>query len=98
MRVSQMCRVEFKTSDEMLYQSRPKTWNLGASGRYVARWLDGNIEDGFAIYQFPKEHWKKIRTSNGIERLKKEIKRRTRVAVLFPNTESLKRQLAKWLD
>ncbi len=40
------------------------------------------------MYQFPKEHWKKIRTSNGIERVNKEIKRRTRVAVLFPNKES----------
>ena len=40
------------------------------------------------VYQFPKEHWKKIRTSNGIERMNREIKRRTRVAVLFPNKES----------
>jgi transposase-like protein len=53
-----------------------------------ARWLDGNIEEGLTIYQFPKEHWKKIRTSNGMERLNREIKRRTRVAVLFPNKES----------
>lgn len=53
-----------------------------------ARWLDENIEEGFTIYQFPKEHWRKIRTSNGIERLNREIKRRTRVAVLFPNKES----------
>lgn len=53
-----------------------------------ARWLEENIEDGFTVYQFPKEHWRKIRTSNGIERLNREIKRRTRVAVLFPNKES----------
>ena len=53
-----------------------------------AKWLEENVEEGLAIYQFPKEHWKKIRTSNGIERVNKEIKRRTRVAVLFPNKES----------
>ena len=53
-----------------------------------SKWLEENIEEGLTIYQFPKEHRKKIRTSNGIERVNREIKRRTRVAVLFPNTES----------
>lgn len=53
-----------------------------------AKWLEENIDEGLTIYQFPREHWKKIRTSNGMERINKEIKRRTRVAVLFPNPES----------
>ena len=53
-----------------------------------AKWLEENIDEGLTVYQFPKEHWKKIRTSNGIERVNREIKRRTRVAVLFPNKES----------
>ena len=53
-----------------------------------AKWLEGNVEEGLMVFQFPKEHWKKIRTSNGIERVNREIKRRTRVAVLFPNKES----------
>ena len=53
-----------------------------------AKWLDENVEEGLTVFQFPKEHWKKIRTSNGIERVNREIKRRTRVAVLFPNKES----------
>ena len=53
-----------------------------------SRWLEENIEEGLTVYQFPKEHRKKIRTSNGIERVNREIKRRTRVAVLFPNKES----------
>ena len=52
------------------------------------KWLEENIEEGLTIYQFPKEHRKKIRTSNGMERVNREIKRRTRVAVLFPNKES----------
>ena len=46
------------------------------------------LEEGLTIYQFPKEHRKKLRTSNGIERVNRAIKRRTRVAVLFPNKES----------
>lgn len=53
-----------------------------------AKWLDENIEEGLTVFQFPKEHRRKIRTSNGIERINREIKRRTRVAVLFPNKES----------
>lgn len=52
------------------------------------KWLEENIEESLTVYQFPREHWKKIRTSNGIERVNREIKRRTRVAVLFPNPES----------
>ena len=53
-----------------------------------AKWLEENIEEGLTVFQFPKDHWKKIRTSNGMERVNREIKRRTRVAVLFPNKES----------
>ncbi len=53
-----------------------------------AKWLEENIDEGLTIYQFPKEHRRKLRTSNGIERVNKEIKRRTRVAVLFPNPAS----------
>lgn len=53
-----------------------------------SKWLEENIEEGLTIYQFPKEHWRKLRTSNGMERVNREIKRRTRVAVLFPNKES----------
>lgn len=51
-------------------------------------WLEDNIEEGFTFYQFPRAHWKKLRTSNPLERLNREIKRRTRVATLFPNEAS----------
>ena len=53
-----------------------------------ARWLEENVDEGLVVYQLPREHWKKMRTSNGMERLNNEIKRRTRVAVLFPNPAS----------
>lgn len=53
-----------------------------------AKWLEENIDEGLTVFQFPKEDWKRVRTSNGIERVNREIKRRTRVAVLFPNKES----------
>jgi transposase-like protein len=53
-----------------------------------AKWLEANVDEGLTVYQFPVEHWKKIRTSNGMERVNREVKRRTRVAVFFPNKES----------
>ena len=53
-----------------------------------SRWLEENIREGFTFFQYPRSHWKKIRTSNGMERVNREIRRRTRVAVLFPNKES----------
>jgi len=53
-----------------------------------ANWVESNIREGLTCFQFPKKHQKRIRTSNGIERVNREVKRRTRVAVLFPNKES----------
>lgn len=53
-----------------------------------AAWLDANVAEGFTAYQFPRAHQKKIRTSNPLERINREIKRRTRVATLFPHKES----------
>lgn len=51
-------------------------------------WLEDNIEEGLTVFAFPEEHRRRIRTTNGLERLNREIKRRTRVASLFPNPES----------
>ena len=52
------------------------------------KWLDQNLEEGLTAYSFPTTHWRRIRTTNGLERLNREIRRRTRVATLFPNKES----------
>lgn len=45
-------------------------------------------EETFSYYRFPVEHWKRIRTNNGLERIMKEIRRRTRVVGAFPDGES----------
>ena len=41
--------------------------------------------------QFPEKHWKKIRTTNMMERTNKEVKRRTRVVGAFPDKQSVLR-------
>lgn len=51
-------------------------------------WLDENVDEGLTVYQFPRAHRKRIRTSNLQERINRELKRRTRVATLFPHKES----------
>ncbi len=57
----------------------------------IAIWAENNIPEGLAVFQLPEEHRKRMRTTNMLERQNKEIKRRTRVATLFPNEASLLR-------
>jgi putative transposase len=54
-------------------------------------WLEENAIEGMTYYSRPRAHWKKIRTVNVVERLNEEVKRRTRVARLFPNEASCER-------
>ena len=56
--------------------------------RHVAEQIDEHIEDCFACYAFPPAHRPRLRTTNGLERLNQEIKRRTRVVRIFPNREA----------
>jgi putative transposase len=57
----------------------------------LAAWLEANIPEGLTVFDFPVEHRRRLRTNNGLERLNREVKRRTRVATLFPNEDSLLR-------
>ena len=50
--------------------------------------LQDGIAEMLTYMDFPEEHWKKIRTNNAIERLNREIRRRTRVIGTFPDGES----------
>ena len=61
------------------------------SAPQLAGWLDANVEESLSVLSLPAAHRKRLRTSNLLERINKEIKRRTRVATLFPNESSLLR-------
>jgi len=54
----------------------------------VAEHLEEHIEDCLTCLAFPESHRGRIRTTNGLERLNQEIKRRTRVVRIFPNREA----------
>lgn len=51
----------------------------------LADWLEKNIPEGLTVFSFPASHRRRLRTANGLERLSREIKRRTRVVSIFPN-------------
>lgn len=60
----------------------------------LAAWMEKNIPEGFTHFDFPEKHQRRIRTSNPLERLNKEIRRRTKVVGIFPNTESCERLIS----
>jgi transposase-like protein len=53
--------------------------------------MEENVPQSLAVFRLPPSHRRKLRTTNMLERLNKELKRRTRVATLFPNEDSLLR-------
>ncbi|MCA1728923.1 MAG: IS256 family transposase [Actinobacteria bacterium] len=54
----------------------------------VAEHLEEHVEECLSCLAFPEPHHRRIRTTNGLERLNQEIKRRTRVVRIFPNREA----------
>ncbi|MBF2754201.1 MAG: IS256 family transposase [Gammaproteobacteria bacterium AqS3] len=51
----------------------------------LVTWAEEAIPEGFAVFSLPESQRRKLRTTNLVERLNEEIRRRTRVARLFPN-------------
>jgi putative transposase len=63
----------------------------------LAAWLEENLPQGFTVFSLPAPHQKRLRTSNSLERVNQELKRRTRVARVFPNAASLLRLITALL-
>lgn len=60
----------------------------------LADWLEKNIAQGLTVFDFPSGHWRRIRTTNGLERVNREIRRRTQVVSIFPNEASCLRLIS----
>lgn len=54
----------------------------------LCNWVEENIEETLSFYRLPLQHHKHLKSSNMLERLNEEIKRRTHVVRIFPNEES----------
>ena len=89
---------------ERLLKQAIEAWQTDAPK--LAAWAEANLPDGFTVFNFPAAHRVRLRTTNGLERVNREIKRRTRVASIFPNTSSCLRLVSAllaetdedWLD
>jgi len=66
---------------------------LGKAAELVA----AGIEETMSYMQFPREHWRNLRTNNPLERVIREIRRRTRVVGSFPDGQSALMLAAAWL-
>jgi putative transposase len=65
-------------------------WLTKWQGKYpkLCDWAEDNIEETLTYYRLPLAHHKHMKSTNMLERLNQEIKRRTHVVRIFPNTES----------
>lgn len=59
-----------------------------ATAPKLARWAEEALPQGFTVFGLPEAHRRRLRTTNALERVNKELKRRTRVATLFPNEDA----------
>jgi putative transposase len=83
-----------KTAEEALQGMITK---YTSSAPRLSAWLEENLPDSFTNFDFPLEHRRTIRTSNSLERVNKEIRRRTNVIGVFPNEASCLRLVSALL-
>jgi putative transposase len=58
------------------------------SASRLSEWMVANLSDGLTVFAFPTAFRKLLRTTNGVERLHREVRRRARVVSIFPNSAS----------
>lgn len=68
------------------------------SASRLSEWLAENIPEGLTTFSFPADHRRLLRTTNGVERLHREIRRRARVVSIFPNQASCLRLVSAVLN
>jgi len=64
----------------------------------LAAWLEENLPEGLTVFGWPSAQQRRLRTSNALERVNEELRRRTRVASMFPNEASLLRLVSALLQ
>jgi transposase-like protein len=64
------------------------------NAKQLAKWIEENLREGLTVMNYPQEHRKRLRTNNALERVNREIERRTRTVSIFPNDESCLRMVS----
>jgi putative transposase len=63
----------------------------------LSAWLETNLPEGLTVFSFPADHRRKLRTNNALERLNRELERRSRVISIFPNETACLRLMSALL-
>jgi transposase-like protein len=97
--IAQRIRAIFNAPDraeaQRLLDQALEQWRQDAPK--LAAWAEENLPEGFAVFGYPSSHRTRLRTTNGLERINRELKRRTRVASIFPNAPSCLRLVSALL-
>ncbi|HVX56822.1 MAG TPA: IS256 family transposase [Candidatus Saccharimonadales bacterium] len=98
--VAEAIRTVFNSPDRPSAEARLKelVTQYASSAPKLATWLETNLPQGFTVFGLPPAHQLRMRTTNALERVNQELKRRTRVARLFPNEASLLRLVSALLN
>ncbi len=88
--VAQDLRVIFNAADreEALRRLDLLVRKYQESAPDLARWAEASVPQGLTVFALPPAHRRRLRTTNALEGINKEVRRRTRVATLFPNPPS----------
>jgi transposase-like protein len=97
--VAEDIRSIFNSPDLPAAQLRLKKISAGyaATAPKLSAWMEENLPEGLTVFALPTAHQRKLRTSNALERVNQELKRRTRVASVFPNEASVLRLITALL-
>jgi transposase-like protein len=68
------------------------------SASRLAAWMPDNLPEGLTVFSFPTAYRRRLRTTNGVERLHREVRRRARVVSIFPNQASCLRLVSAVLN
>ncbi len=91
--VARAIRCVFECATRSAAEQRLKgiVTHLAKSAPQLAAWLEENLPQGFTVFLLPAAHQQRLRTSKALERVSQELKRRTRIARVFPNESSILR-------
>lgn len=91
-----MLKDVFNAPDKQQAESRLKLLvdRLSTTDQDLADWLEENAPEAMSVFSFPEQHRRRIKSTNCLERLNEEIRRRTRVIRIFPHRQSCLRLIS----